>query len=193
MTANSQQPLTTIVPLDPIWVRFNITESHYLTFKQSGTLFESPLTLVLADGSEFPNKGHIQNTLNQVDPKTGTLEMQASFPNPAARAAARTVRQGSRADRTAKNVDPGSAAGQSSNCRTCKTCSPWAPATKSNCTSITTADRVGDSWVVTKGLKSGDRVIVEGQLKVRPGMTVHPQPYRGSGGAGGGAGQPTGS
>ena len=37
---------------------------------------------MLADGSEFPYKGRIQNTLNQVDPKTGTLELQATFPNP---------------------------------------------------------------------------------------------------------------
>ncbi len=40
------------------------------------------LTLILADNSEFPQKGRIENTLNQVDPKTGTLELQASFPNP---------------------------------------------------------------------------------------------------------------
>ena len=42
---------------------------------------------------------------------------------------------------------------------------------------ITTSDRVGDAWVVEQGLKPGERVIVEGQLKVRPGMTVHPSPY----------------
>ena len=42
---------------------------------------------------------------------------------------------------------------------------------------ITTADRVGDAWIVEQGLNAGDRVIVEGQLKVRPGMTVHPSPY----------------
>ena len=37
---------------------------------------------MLADNTEFPQKGRIENTLNQVDPKTGTLELQASFPNP---------------------------------------------------------------------------------------------------------------
>jgi len=44
---------------------------------------------------------------------------------------------------------------------------------------IVTGDRVGSSWIVEQGLKPGDRVIVEGQLKVRPGMRVSPQPYRG--------------
>jgi membrane fusion protein (multidrug efflux system) len=43
---------------------------------------------------------------------------------------------------------------------------------------VTTGDRVGTSWIVEQGLKPGDRVIVEGQLKVRPGMRVQPQPYR---------------
>ncbi len=82
VTANAAQPLTTIVPLDPIWVRFKVTESQYLSFKKNPTLLQSPLTLILADNTEFPPKGRIENTLNQVDPKTGTLELQASFPNP---------------------------------------------------------------------------------------------------------------
>ena len=43
---------------------------------------------------------------------------------------------------------------------------------------ITTAERVGDNWIVEQGLKPGDRVIVEGQLKVRPGARVTPKPYR---------------
>ena len=82
VNANSQQPLTTIVPLDPIWVRFKVTESQYLAFKKNPEPLRAPLTLILADNTEFPEKGRIENTLNQVDPKTGTLEMQASFPNP---------------------------------------------------------------------------------------------------------------
>ncbi len=43
---------------------------------------------------------------------------------------------------------------------------------------ITTAERSGDDWIVTQGLKAGDRVIVEGLLRVRPGMGVNPKPYR---------------
>jgi len=82
VNASAAQPLTTIVPLDPIWVRFKVTESQYLSFKKNPTLLNSALALILADGTEFPGKGRITNTLNQVDPKTGTLELQASFPNP---------------------------------------------------------------------------------------------------------------
>jgi membrane fusion protein (multidrug efflux system) len=43
---------------------------------------------------------------------------------------------------------------------------------------VTTGNRSGSFWIVEQGLKPGDRVIVEGQLKVRPGARVQPQPYR---------------
>jgi membrane fusion protein (multidrug efflux system) len=43
---------------------------------------------------------------------------------------------------------------------------------------VTTGDRVGNSWIVEQGLRPGDRVVVEGQQKVRPGSKVQPQPYR---------------
>ena len=52
----------------------------------------APLELLLADETLFPNRGQIENTLNQVDPKTGTLELQAGFPNPRHTPAARPVR-----------------------------------------------------------------------------------------------------
>jgi membrane fusion protein (multidrug efflux system) len=43
---------------------------------------------------------------------------------------------------------------------------------------IVTGNRTGELWIVEQGLKPGERIIVEGQLKVRPGATVEPQPYR---------------
>src|SRR5262249_39918976 len=44
--------------------------------------------------------------------------------------------------------------------------------------SIVTGERVGERWIVTQGLKPGDRVVVEGLQKARPGATVNPQPYK---------------
>src|SRR3954452_8721763 len=70
VTANSAQPLTTIVPLDPIWVRFKVSEAQYLEFrKRFGTSMQNKaiLQLLLADGSVLPHRGSIENTLNQVD------------------------------------------------------------------------------------------------------------------------------
>src|SRR5207302_1181846 len=86
VTKTSPQPLTTIVPLDPIWVRFKVSEASYLEFskrqnKEQDQVRSSPLQLVLADGSTYPHPGRFQNAVNQVDSRTGTLELQATFPN----------------------------------------------------------------------------------------------------------------
>jgi membrane fusion protein, multidrug efflux system len=182
VTANAAQPLTTIVPLDPIWVRFKVTESRYLSFKKNPTLLGSALTLILADASEFPQKGRIENTLNQVDPKTGTLELQASFPNPQ-----HTLLPGQfgkvRVEtelRLNAILVPQRAIQQLQSVQTVFTVNA---SNTVELRAITTAERVGEDWIVQQGLKPGDRVIVEGQLKVRPGMRVTPTPYHAASGA----------
>ncbi len=177
VTTNSAQPLTTIVPVDPIWVRFKVSEAEYLAFRKRGPLTQVPLTLVLADGSEFPQRGQIENTVNQVDPKTGTLEFQARFPNPQ-----HTLLPGQfgkvrfQTDvRKGAILVPQRAVQQLQNTQAVFVVGP---ANKVESRAVTTAERVGDAWIVTQGLKSGDRIIVEGQLRVRPGMAVNPLPYR---------------
>ena len=177
---NSAQPLTTIVPLDPIWVRFKVTESEYLSWAKRGqrTLGgDLPLRLILADNSEFPSKGKIADSLNQVDPKTGTLELQASFPNPQRRLLPGQF------GRIRVQVDerknallvPQRAVQQLQNLQTVYAVGPD---NKVQARPVTTAERVGDQWVIDQGLRPGDRVIVEGQLRVRPGALVRPMPYR---------------
>ena len=179
VTANSAQPLTTIVPLDPIWLRLKVSESEYLAFKKRGTLTQSALTLVLADGSEFPERGRVENTVNQVDPKTGTLELQARFSNPKHTLLPGQFGKVRLGTDIRKNVIlvPQRAVQQLQSMQTVYTVGPD---NKVQLRAITTAEQVGDAWIVRQGLKPGDRVIVEGQLKVRPGMTVNPQPYRAS-------------
>lgn len=176
VTANSQQPLTTIVPLDPIWTRFKITEAQYLAFRKNPEPLRASLTLILADTSEFPEKGRIENSLNQVDPKTGTLEMQASFPNPR-----HTLLPGQFGkvrvqtdERRHAILMPQRAVQQLQSMQSVYTLGPQ---NQVELRVISTAERVGENFVVTQGLKPGDRVIVEGQLKVRPGMIVHPESY----------------
>ena len=176
VNATSPQPLTTIVPLDPIWVRFKVTETEYLEFKKRGKLTQSELTLVLADGSEFPHKGRVENTVNQVDPKTGTLELQSRFPNPQRILLPGQFGKVRFETDLRKNVVlvPQRAIQQLQSTQTILTVGSD---DKVQLKTITTSDRVGDAWVVEQGLNAGERVIVEGQLKVRPGMTVHPSPY----------------
>ena len=179
VTPTSPQPLTTIVPLDPIWVRFKVTESEYLSWTRQGGLPTAalPLTLILADQSEFPATGHIENSLNQVDPKTATLELQARFPN-----SRHTMLPGQFgrvrvqvAERKNAILIPQKAVQQLQSVQTVYTVGPG---DKVEVKPVTTGDRVGNSWIVEQGLQPGDRVVVEGQQKVRPGSQVQPQPYR---------------
>ncbi len=180
VTPNSPQPLTTIVPLDPIWVRFKVTESEYLGWlhraekKLAGHL---PVSLVLADNTEIPHKGRVENTLNQVDPKTGTLELQARFPNPERRILpGQFGRVRVQVDeRKAAIAVPQRAVQQLQNLQTVYTVGPD---NKVQSRPIRTGPRVGELWLIEEGLRPGDRVIVEGQLRVRPGAFVQTLPYR---------------
>jgi len=177
VTPTAAQPLTTIVPLDPIWVRFQVTESEYLAWARRGQ--RSPagqLTLILADGSEFPSKGRVTDTLNQVDPKTGTLELQASFPNPR-----HTLLPGQFGrirvqvdERKDAIVIPQKAVQQLQSMQTVYTVGAD---NKALMRPIVTGNRTGEGWIVEQGLQPGERIVVEGQLKVRPGAAVQPQPY----------------
>jgi membrane fusion protein (multidrug efflux system) len=174
---NASLPLTTIVPLDPIWVRFKVTESEMLKWTRNGRSLpggELPLTLLLADNSEFPWKGRIENSLNQVDPHTGTLEMQARFPNP------RHTALPGEFGRVRVQIDerrgallvPQQALQQLQSIQTVYTVGSD---NKVALKPVTTGDRVGGQWVIEKGLQPGDRVIIEGQLRVRPGALAAPQ------------------
>ncbi len=174
VNANSPQPLTTIVPLDPIWLRFKVSEEQSRPFvgKQAGP----KLQLYLADSSQFPFPGHVTNALNQVDAKTGTLEVQAEFSNPqhtllpGAFGRIRYVSE----HRTGVILIPQRAVQQNQSIQNVYVVGPG---DKIEARVIKTGSRVGDSWLIENGLRPGDRVVVEGLLTTRPGVVVHPVPY----------------
>jgi membrane fusion protein (multidrug efflux system) len=180
VSKTATQPLTTIVPLDPIWVRFKVSEAEYLAYQKSKDRQDSatlPIQLILADDSVFPHPGQIRNTVNQVDLKTGTLEIQGTFPN-----SGHTVLPGQfgrvrMLTHEAKNVIvvPQRAVQELQSMQSVFTVGPD---NKAEARTIVTGDRIGDGWIVTQGLKSGDKVIVEGVQKVRPGAPVQPVPYK---------------
>jgi membrane fusion protein (multidrug efflux system) len=180
VTKNSPQPLTTIVPLDPIWVRFKVSETEYLGMQRSTEqerALQLPIELILADGSTHPFPGQIRNTVNQVDPKTGTLELQATFPNPK-----HSLLPGQfgrvrlkASERKNTLLVPLRSVQDLQGLQSVFTVDPD---NKVLTRPITTAERVGDRWVVLQGLKPGDRVIVEGVQKVRAGAIVNPEPFR---------------
>ena len=111
-----------------------------------------------------------------MDPKTGTLELQASFPNPG-----RGLLPG-QFGRVRVQVEerknaiavPQRAVQQLQNLQTVYTVGPD---NKVQSRPVRPGARVGELWVIEDGLRPGDRVIVEGQLRVRPGAMVKALPY----------------
>jgi membrane fusion protein, multidrug efflux system len=175
VTRTSAQPLTTIVPLDTIWVRFKVNEAQLLDFQRQQAR-ALPISLVLPDGTAYPHAGRIENTLNQVDARTGTLEVQVKFPNPD-----HTLLPG-QFGRVRVRVDerknallvPQKAVQELQGLQSVLTVGPKNAV---QVRSIVTGDRVGERWIVEQGLKPGDTVIVEGLQKARPGGVVTPKPY----------------
>lgn len=180
VSKTSTQPLTTIVPLNPIWVRFKVSEAEYLDYQKSKERHGAEnmkIRLILADGSVLPQVGRIENTLNQVDLKTGTLEIQGTFANPLHTLLPGQFGRVRLLVREAKDVIvvPQRAVQELQSMQSVFTVGPD---NKAQARNIVTGDRVGDGWIVTEGLKAGDKVIVEGVQKVRPGAPVQPSPYK---------------
>jgi len=134
--------------------------------------------LYLSDETKFPHTGRIDNTLNQVDPRTGTLEVQARFPNPQGvllpgqfgRVRFQT------SERKGVLLVPQRAVQQNLSIQSVYVVGPG---NKVEARPVKTAERVGTNWIIEQGLQPGDRVVVEGLLSVRPGAVVRPVPFTG--------------
>ena len=174
--------LTQISAVDPIYAEFSVAEADYLKLASRvrldaqgrGRDEERRLDLVLADDSVFPHKGRFVFVGRAFDAKTGTINVQAEFPNPA-----RVLRPGQFArvrgtvDQRADAVLVSALAVQEQ--QGAKIVLVVEGGDKVALRPVTLEDRVGDVYIVSKGLKVGERVIVEGGQKVRPGMQVKPE------------------
>ena len=136
-----------------------------------------PFELILANGKVYPYTGRFQNATNTVNPKTGTLQIQATFPNPKY-----DVLPG-QFGRVRAQVDeksgvllvPQRAIQELQGFRSVFTVGTD---NKVVARSVQATARVGDRWIIEQGLKPGDRVIVEGIQKVRPGSLVRAKTYQ---------------
>jgi membrane fusion protein (multidrug efflux system) len=168
-----------------MWARFKVSETQYLTFVKSGKLAPAhtpPIQLILADNSIFPSPGKIENALNQLDARTGTLEIQATFPNPKHNLLPGQFGRIRFETDLKKDVVtvPQRAIIQTQNTQSVYTVGSD---NKIQVRAVTTSDRSGDFVIVNQGIRPGDRVVVEGQLRVQPGMTVRSRPYQDTNGA----------
>jgi membrane fusion protein (multidrug efflux system) len=170
--------LTTVSDINPMRVYVSISESDYLMYqrmkaqgKMKGGAGE--LELILADGSVFPEKGRIIIADRAVDLKTGTLSLVAEFPNPNALLRPGQFGRVRLAATVAENalLVPQKAVIEM---QSAKIVYVVGDDNKVALRNVTLGDRVGQDYVVSDGVKAGERIIVEGLQKVRPGATVNP-------------------
>jgi membrane fusion protein, multidrug efflux system len=173
--------LTTVSQVDPILFTAGISEAEYLRLarraeelrrERGGKPVE--VELLLADGSIHPQKGRLDAIERAVDTTTGTLSLQFRFANPNG-----LVRPGQYGRvrfvlETKKDalLVPQRAVQELQNLYNV---SVVGPDNKLAVRTVTVGPRVGALWVIDKGLGEGDRVVVEGAQRLKPGTVVAPK------------------
>jgi membrane fusion protein (multidrug efflux system) len=156
----------------------SISESDYLKYqrmrdqgKMKGRAAE--LELIMADGTLFPEKGRFIIADRAVDLKTGTLNLVAEFPNPKALMRPGQFGRVRLAATVAENalLVPQKAVTE---IQSTKVVYIVGSDNKVAVRSVTLGERVGSDYIITDGLKAGERIIIEGLQKARPGATVNP-------------------
>ena len=170
--------LTTVSNVNPMRVFVAISESEYLVYqrmKAAGKLKvgSAELELILADGTVFPEKGRLIIADRAVDLKTGTLSLVTEFSNPK-----NVLRPGQfgRVRFAADVAENALLAPQKAvtEIQSTKVVYVVGPDNKVALRSVMLGARVGQDYIITEGLKAGERIIVEGLQKTRPGATVNP-------------------
>jgi membrane fusion protein (multidrug efflux system) len=181
VTASQAEPLAKIQKLDPIYVDLTQSGDDYLALRRafadggiSPSLAEVRLTF--NDGSTYPLTGHIAFTDVDVDETTGTVTLRATFPNPKGMLlpgmyVRAVVTQGIKhgailVPQGGISRDPAGNA----------TALVVGAGNKAESRTLTTTRAIGNRWMVTAGLKPGDKLIIEGQQAITAGQKVKPVP-----------------
>jgi membrane fusion protein, multidrug efflux system len=180
------QVLTTVSQIDPMWFLLPISEQTYWEFADALKKMmvrpeaerQAKVELILADGSVYPHKGKFAFVGRDVDPKTGTIQIAISFPNPEL-----TLRPGQygRARAEIETIPdalliPQQALSQLQGNDEVGVVNPDG---KAEIRAVKVGQLYGRNMiVVTQGLKLGEKVIVEGFQRVRQGLEVSAKPYQ---------------
>lgn len=181
VTASQAAPLATVQDLSKVYVDLTQTSAELLKLKQQfasgklGKTNSAQVTLKLEDGSTYPIPGRLEFSDVTVDAGTGSVTLRAVFPNPngvllpgmyvRATLGQGVAPSGVLIPQTAVNRDPKGGA-------TVMLVGAKGPEPRP----ITLGQTIGDKWLVTSGLNVGDKVIVEGLMKVRPGAPIKAVP-----------------
>jgi len=169
--------VTTVSTLDPVKANFTVSEQEYLSLARADALHHLQLQLVLSDGSVQPHAGRFSFADRQVDPGTGTIQLTALFPN-----SGNILRPGQYAKvRAVIGQDMGALLVPQAAVTEMQGSYEVAVVGRNDRIAIRpvkAGERAGTMWVIRDGLSRGERVVVEGQQNLRPGMQVRPKPFR---------------
>ncbi|MDS4020859.1 MAG: efflux RND transporter periplasmic adaptor subunit [Candidatus Competibacter sp.] len=179
----SGSQLTTIVQIDPMWVNFGVGENEVLKIRaqEAAGQLKGPgigkveIELILADGTTYPQKGQITFVDPVVNAQTGTFNIRAVVPNPDNQLSpGQFVRvQLKGVVRPNAILVPQIAVMQGPNGKfvfvvgSDNTAQPKP---------VQVGDWYGDQWIINSGLQAGDRVVVNGAVRLQPGAPVQIQP-----------------
>jgi RND family efflux transporter MFP subunit len=180
--AGSASLLTTLVSVNPVYVYADVDEASLLKFNElvrakklgAETAGRIPVQLQLGDESDYPHQGDVESFDNQVNPDTGSILLRAVFPNEDGRIVPglfARIRLPLSERHEALLVNE-SAVGTDQADKFVLTLSPtntvqYRP--------VKLGSLIDGQRVVTAGLAPGDKVVVNGMARVRPGMTVTPE------------------
>ena len=179
VSAGQADALTTIQRLDPIYVDIRQSSAELLALRRQlakgGVVPSSAqVHLKLEDGSDYGTSGRLEFAEAMVDPQTGTVTLRARFPNPQGLLLPGMYVRATLSQVTAPNAILVPQAGVSRSPTGQATVMLAGPDNKAVIRAITAERTVGDKWLVTAGLKPGDKVIVEGLSKIREGQPIRP-------------------
>ncbi|QGN55903.1 efflux RND transporter periplasmic adaptor subunit [Novosphingobium sp. Gsoil 351] len=181
VTSAQSDPLATIAVLDPVYVDIQESAADLVALRRRmGGNGAAPMTaevrLLLDDGSEYGFAGKLRFSEITVDPATGSVTLRAEFPNPQglllpgmfvrAKFAQTVLSDAYLVPQTALSRDP------SGNARVYV----LGAGNRAMQRAVTATRTVGANWVVTAGLKPGERVLTQGLGKVKQGQPVKPVP-----------------
>ena len=180
----SNAQLTTVAVLTPMYVNFSLSENEFQGFRdqvEKGLLQRAPdnsyvVEIVLVDGQMFPHTGRVTFADPAYNAQTGTFLIRATVDNPQGMLKPNQYVRVRVKGATRPNAIllPQRAVLQGA-----KGHFVWVvdKDSKAENRPVTVGDWSGDDWLVTDGLRAGDRVVVDGGLKLSPGAALAPKPY----------------
>jgi membrane fusion protein (multidrug efflux system) len=169
--------LATVSSSNPLLVNFNLSEVEFLNLTSPETIgqrrVDRRIELILSDESRHPYEGALQVVDRTVDPQTGTLKVEVSFPNPRSylRPGQFARLRAVVAERENAVLVPQRAVQELQGAKTVMVVDGQ---NKVSLRTVSVGDKTDSYFVVLQGLEPGERVIVEGMQKVKPGGEVTP-------------------